>query len=214
MVKPCPYALTAILQCDVDGHGFSVAALACSRSRWWASRLSEYLCRSPTHPASITTNAMALTAVRIFGADTFDNAGQRRVQRFVHRPHMRFCHCVHQDLRRACSFRRQERVITRAAEPQKRKPSLRIKVVTSSGSAVRICCRVLQIPEHISRNSVTCSRPRWTGFCAIRSSSSILARRPSARAVAYAVAAFSTVSQPVSQGQISIPSRWLSFHGK
>ena len=68
---------------------------------------------------------------------------------------MRFCHRVRQHLRRAgVVFEGKERVITQAAGT----PEAKTVFADKGGDVVlvqqsRIGCRVLQIPEHISRNS-------------------------------------------------------------
>ncbi len=72
-------------------------------------------------------------------------------KRYVHRPLMRFCHCVHKYLRRAgVVFELAGRVITQAAGT----PEAETVFADKGGDIVlvqqsRICCRVLQIPEHI-----------------------------------------------------------------
>lgn len=97
--------------------------------------------------------------------------------------------------------------------PQNRKPSRRISVVTpdslSRSASVPDSCKSQNTdalmpvtPFTPTLDSVLCQPCSW----------SILARRPSARAVAYAVAVvLVTVSHARKSGQMTISSRWLKF---
>ncbi|MNE57711.1 hypothetical protein D3C80_1526950 [compost metagenome] len=96
-------------------------------------------------------------------------------------------------------------------EPQNLKPSLRIRVVTqasfSRSASVPTVCRsqntlaeIPLTPLTPTLDKVLCQPVSW----------SILARRPSARAVAYAMSLLLVVVfQLTKSGQINISSRWL-----